>query len=111
MRNKFPKVNGADSAIAQGHAIISTAVRFCNRADDYRYYLFFNSGSNTALYSTIQYSTSPDFSFNTGSLVVSNSLNTYKIAIVKCLLMLLVIFVKPSSLFLLKTSLLHNCVK
>ena len=57
--------------------IISTAVRFCNRADDYRYYLFFNSGSNTALYSTIQYSTSPDFSFNTGSLIVTNSLNTY----------------------------------
>ncbi len=57
--------------------IISTAVRNCNRQDDYRYWLFFNSGSTNAAYSTIEYSTVPDFSFNTGSLVVTNSLSTY----------------------------------
>ena len=57
--------------------IISTDVKFCYKANDYNYWLFFDSGSNTALYSTIQYSTSPDFSFNTGSLVVTNSLSTY----------------------------------
>jgi hypothetical protein len=57
--------------------ITSAAVRNCNRADDYRYWLFFDSGSTNAFYSTIEYSTSPNFSFNTGSLVVTNSLNTY----------------------------------
>jgi len=57
--------------------ITSTAVRNCNREDDYRYWLFFNSGSTNALYSTIEYSTTLDFSSNTGSLVVTNSLANY----------------------------------
>ena len=57
--------------------ITSAAVRSCNRADDYRYWLFFNSGSTNALYSTIEYSTTLDFSSNTGSLVVTNSLANY----------------------------------
>jgi hypothetical protein len=57
--------------------IISAAVRNCSRQDDYRYWLFFDSGSTNAAYSTIEYSTVPDFSFNTGSLVVTNSLSTY----------------------------------
>ena len=57
--------------------IISTAVAFCYRTDDYRYFLFFDSGSTSAIYSTIEYSTVSDFSFNTGSLVVTNSLSTY----------------------------------
>lgn len=57
--------------------IISAAVRNCNRADDYRYWLFFDSGSTSAIYSTIEYSTVSDFSFNTSSLVVTNSLSTY----------------------------------
>jgi hypothetical protein len=57
--------------------ITNASVRNCNNNSDYRYWLFFNSGSTNASYSTIQYSTSPDFSFNTGSLVVTNSLNNY----------------------------------
>ena len=57
--------------------ITSTAVRFCNKIADYNYWLFFNSGSTNAEYSTIEYSTVPDFSFNTGSLVVTNSLSNY----------------------------------
>lgn len=57
-------------------SIISAAVANCNRFN-YNYFLFFNSGSTNAAYSTIEYSTLPDFSFNTGSLVVTNSLNTY----------------------------------
>jgi hypothetical protein len=57
--------------------ITSTAVGNCNNASNYNYFLFFNSGSTNALYSTIEYGTSPDFSFNTGSLVVTNSLSTY----------------------------------
>jgi hypothetical protein len=56
---------------------LSAAVRNCNRVDDYRYFFFFNSGSTNAEYSTIEYSTLPDFSFNTGSLVVTNSLANY----------------------------------
>jgi hypothetical protein len=57
--------------------IISAAVRRCLVATDYRYYLFFDSGSTNAVYSTIQYSTVSDFSFNTGSYAVTNSLNNY----------------------------------
>jgi hypothetical protein len=57
--------------------IISAAVRRCLIATDYRYYLFFDSGSTNAVYSTIQYSTVSDFSFNTGSYAVTNSLNNY----------------------------------
>jgi hypothetical protein len=58
-------------------SITSAAVKFCNKTIDYNYFLFFNSGSTNAEYSTIEYSTVPDFSFNTGSLVVTNSLSTY----------------------------------
>ena len=57
--------------------ITSTAVRFCYKANDFNYWLFFNSGSTNAEYSTIEYSTDPDFLFNTGSLVVTNSLSNY----------------------------------
>lgn len=57
--------------------IISAAVRTCLVATDFRYYLFFDSGSTNAVYSTIEYSTVSDFSFNTGSYVVTNSLNNY----------------------------------
>jgi hypothetical protein len=57
--------------------ITSAAVKFCNKANDYNYFLFFDSGSINAEYSTIEYSTVPDFSFNNGSLVVTNSLSTY----------------------------------
>jgi len=57
--------------------IASVTVRNCNRADDYRYWLFFNSGSTNAILSTIQYSTVSDFSFNTGSVIITNSLSTY----------------------------------
>ena len=57
--------------------IISTAVKFCYKANDYNYWLFFNSGSTNSIFSTIEYSTVSDFSFNTGSLVVTNSLSTY----------------------------------
>lgn len=56
---------------------LSAAVRNCNRADDYRYFFFFDSGSTNAEYSTIEYSTLPDFSFNTGSLIITNSLANY----------------------------------
>ena len=57
--------------------ITSAAVRNCNIATDYRYFLHFDSGSTNAVYSTIQYSTVSDFSFNTGSYAVTNSLNNY----------------------------------
>jgi hypothetical protein len=57
--------------------LTSVSPRNCANAFDYRYFVFFNSGSTNALYSTIEYSTSPDFSFNTSSLIVTNSLNTY----------------------------------
>ena len=57
--------------------IISAAVRNCSRLDDYRYWLFFNSGSTNAILSTIEYSTVSDFSFNTGSVIITNSLSTY----------------------------------
>jgi hypothetical protein len=58
--------------------IISAAVRTCVKSNvDYRYFLFFDSGSTNAVYSTIQYSTVSDFSFNTGSYAVTNSLNNY----------------------------------
>jgi len=57
--------------------ITSANVAFCYREDDYRYFLFFDSGSTSAIYSTIEYSTVSDFSFNTSSLVVTNSLSTY----------------------------------
>jgi len=56
--------------------IISTAVVNC---DNYQktYFLFFNSGSTLAEYTTIEYSTFSNFSANTGSYVVTNSLNNY----------------------------------
>ena len=82
MRNRLPKVNGAESAIAQGHAIISTAV-------------------NTFM--------ALDISVIIQNIVATKAIN--KIAMVKCLLILFVMVAKPSSLFLLKTSLLHNWVK
>lgn len=56
--------------------ITGAVVANCNTIN-YLYYLFFNSGSNNAVYSTIEYSTSPNFSFNNGSYVVTNSLNNY----------------------------------
>jgi hypothetical protein len=58
-------------------SIISATVRNCSRADDYRYWLFFDSGSTSAILSTIEYSTVSDFSFNTSSLIITNSLSTY----------------------------------
>jgi len=57
--------------------ITNVSVRDCNRQNDYRYWLFFNSGSTNAVLSTIEYSTVSDFSFNTGSVIVTNSLSTY----------------------------------
>jgi hypothetical protein len=45
----------------------------CN-VTNYNYNFTFNSGSISADYSTIEYSTIPDFSFNTGSLIVTNSI-------------------------------------
>jgi hypothetical protein len=57
--------------------ITSAAVKFCYKANDYNYWLFFDSGSTNAEYSTIEYSTVPDFSFNAGLLVVTNSLSNY----------------------------------
>ena len=56
--------------------IISATPSDCNQLN-YNYFLFFNSGSTNAVYSTIQYSTYPDFSFNTGSYAVTNSLANY----------------------------------
>jgi len=56
--------------------IISATPANCNQVN-YNYFLFFNSGSTNAVYSTIEYSTISDFSFNTGSYVVTNSLNNY----------------------------------
>ena len=82
MRNKFPKVKGAESAIAHGHAIIKTAVN-----------------TFIALLGSV----------NSQNVVAVNAIAN--IAMVKCLLMVLVMVVKPSSFFLLKTSLLHNCVR
>lgn len=40
---------------------------------NYKYYFYFNSSSVAANYSTIEYSTFSDFSSNTGSLIVTNS--------------------------------------
>jgi hypothetical protein len=57
--------------------ITSTAVQRCYKTNDFNYYLYFNSGSTNAEYSTIEYSTDPDFLFNTGLLVVTNSLSNY----------------------------------
>ena len=51
---------------------LSAAVRNCNKSNDFNYFFFFNSGSTSADYSTIEYSTLPDFSFNTGSLIITN---------------------------------------
>ena len=56
---------------------LSATVRNCSKTVDYRYFFFFDSGSTNAAYSTIEYSTVSDFSFNTGSLVVTNSLSNY----------------------------------
>lgn len=41
---------------------------------NFNYNVIFNSGSTAANYSTIEYSTISDFSFNTGSLIVTNSI-------------------------------------
>jgi len=41
---------------------------------NFDYILTYNSGSTNAEYSTIEYSTISDFSFNTGSLIVTNSI-------------------------------------
>lgn len=51
---------------------ISATVANCANFN-YLYFFFFNSGSTAADYSTIEYSTSPNFSFNTGSIFVTNS--------------------------------------
>lgn len=40
---------------------------------NYKYYFYFNSSSVAADYSTIEYSTFSDFSSNTGSLIITNS--------------------------------------
>ena len=82
MRNKLPKVKGAAKAIAHGQAIINTAVK---------------TFKALLLSANIQY-----------AVAIKAILKT---AIVKRLLIALVRVVKPSSLFLLKTSLLHNCVR
>jgi hypothetical protein len=57
--------------------ITNTSVAFCDIQDDYTYILSFNSGSTNALYSTLEYSTVSNFSSNTGSYIVTNSLNNY----------------------------------
>lgn len=51
---------------------LSAAVANC-RNFNYTYFFYFNSGSAAADYSTIEYSTIFDFSFNTGSIFVTNS--------------------------------------
>jgi hypothetical protein len=56
--------------------VASAAVANCNTTN-YLYFLFFNSGSTNAVYSTIEYSTINDFSSNVGTYVVTNSLNNY----------------------------------
>lgn len=51
---------------------LSATVANCTNYD-YNYYFYFNSSSVAADYSTIEYSTFSDFSSNTGSLIVTNS--------------------------------------
>ena len=51
---------------------LSATVANCTNYD-YNYYFYFNSSSAAAEYSTIEYSTFSDFSSNTGSLIVTNS--------------------------------------
>lgn len=51
---------------------ISVTVANCAQYN-YNYFFYFNSGSAGADYSTIEYGTTPDFSFNTGSIFVTNS--------------------------------------
>lgn len=51
---------------------LSATVANCTNYD-YKYYFYFNSSSAAAEYSTIEYSTFSDFSSNTGSLIVTNS--------------------------------------
>lgn len=51
---------------------LSATVANCTNYD-YKYYFYFNSSSVAADYSTIEYSTFSDFSSNTGSLIVTNS--------------------------------------
>lgn len=51
---------------------ISATVANCTRFN-YTYFFYFDSGSSGADYSTIEYSTTPDFAFNTGSVFVTNS--------------------------------------
>lgn len=52
---------------------LTVTVNNCN-VTDYNYNFTFNSGSTSATYSTIEYSTIPDFSSNTGYLIVTNSI-------------------------------------
>ena len=82
MRKIFPNVKGAESAKAHGQAIINTAVK-----------------TFKALLESVK------------SQKPVEMIAIDKMAIVKYLLILLVIVVKDSSLSVLKTSLLHNCVK
>ena len=82
MRSKFPKVKGAESAMAQGQAIMRTAVK-----------------------------TFTAFEASAKSQNVVETKAILSTAIVNFLLILLVKVVKPSSLFLLNTSLLHSCVR
>lgn len=51
---------------------LSATVANCTNYD-YNYYFYFNSSSVAADYSIIEYSTFSDFSSNTGSLIVTNS--------------------------------------
>ena len=78
----MPIANGADNAKAQGQAIINTAVTTLNTMDGlYRYQK------------------------------IAAKTEMAKIAIVKYLLIVSVMFFMVMSVALLKISLLHNCVK
>ena len=82
MRSIFPNVNGAAKAIAQGQAIIRTAVKTFKALDA-----------------------------STNSQYALAIMAILKIVKVNFLLMAFVKFVKLSSLFLLNTSLLQSWVK
>jgi hypothetical protein len=53
--------------------IALSAAPFSCTTQTFNYFFFFNSGSAAADFSTIEYSTISDFSFNTGSIFVTNS--------------------------------------
>jgi hypothetical protein len=53
--------------------IALSAAPFSCATQTFEYFFFFNSGSAAADFSTIEYSTISDFSFNTGSIFVTNS--------------------------------------